>query len=59
MGTITFIGEEETVVVIQIDRNNKQVIFKKCAPFNDCITKIQGDDVKKIDVVMPMHILIE
>lgn len=48
MGTITFIGEEETVVDMQIDRNNKQVIFKKSAPFNDCITKIQGDDVKKL-----------
>ena len=45
-----------------INNTNKKVIFKNCAPFTDCITKInntQVDDAQKIDVVMPMYNLIE
>ena len=41
---------------------NKKVIFKNCAPFTDCISKInntQVDHTKDIDVVMPMYNLIE
>ena len=37
-------------------------MFKNCAPFTDCISKInntQVDHVKDIDVVMPMYNLIE
>ena len=39
-----------------------QVVFKNCAPFTKCITKIDGttiDDVEDLDVVMPMHNLLE
>ena len=41
---------------------NKKVIFKNCASFINCISEInntQVDNVKDIDVVMPMYNLIE
>ena len=41
---------------------NKKVIFTNCAQFTDCITEInntQVDDAQKVDLVMPMHNLIE
>ena len=41
---------------------NKKVIFKICAPFINCISKInntQIDNAKDIDIVMPMYNLIE
>ena len=41
---------------------NKKVIFKNCAPFTNCISKInntQIDNAKDIDIVMPMYNLIE
>ena len=40
----------------------KKVIFKNCAPFTDCISKIsntQIDNAEYIDIVMPMYNLIE
>ena len=46
------------------DANNaaKKVIFKNCAPFTNCISKInntQIDNAEYIDIVMPMYNLIE
>ena len=44
------------------NNTNKKVMFKNCAPFTDCISKIdniQDDDAKDIDIVMPMYNLIE
>ena len=41
---------------------NKKVIFKNCAPFNNCISKLnntQIDNTEYIDVVIPMYNLIE
>ena len=41
---------------------NKNVIFKNCAPFTNCISKInntQIDNAEYIDIVMPMYNLIE
>ena len=41
---------------------NKKVIFKNCAPFTNCISKInntQIDNAEYIDIVMPMYNLIE
>ena len=41
---------------------NKKVVFKNCAPFTNCISKInntQVDNAKDIDIVMPMHKLVE
>ena len=40
----------------------KKVIFKTCAPFINCINRInntQVDDAHDIDLVMPMYNLIE
>ena len=42
--------------------NNKQVAFKNCAAFSNCISEInniQIDNAKDTDVVMPMYNLIE
>ena len=44
------------------NNTNKEVIFKNCAPFTDCISKInntQVDNAKDVGIVMPMHNLIE
>ena len=44
------------------NNTNKKVIFKKCAPFTNCISEInntQIDNAKDIDIVMPMYNLIE
>ena len=41
---------------------NKKVIFKNCAPFTNCINKInnnQIDNAEYMDIVMPMCNLIE
>ena len=41
---------------------NKKVIFKNCASFTDCISKInntQVDNAKDIDIAMPMYNLVE
>ena len=41
---------------------NKKVIFKNCASFTNCISKInntQVDNAEYIDIVMPMYNLIE
>ena len=40
----------------------KKVIFKNCAPFTNCISKINNtkiDNAEYIDIVMPMYNLIE
>ena len=44
------------------NNTNKEVIFKNCAPFTNCISKInntQIDNTEYIDIVMPMDILIK
>ena len=41
---------------------NKEVVFKSCAPFTDCISEInntQIDNAKHIDIIMPMYNLIK
>ena len=46
----------------QADERDKGVIFKNCAPFINCKTKINSteiDNAKDIDIVMPMYNLIE
>ena len=45
-----------------LNNANKKVIFKDCAPFTNCINEINNSQVgsaKDIDIVMPMHNLIE
>ena len=44
------------------NNTNKKVIFKNCAPFTVCLSKInntQVDNAKDTDIVMPMYNLIE
>ena len=44
------------------NNTNKRLIFKNCTPFTDCISEInntQVDNVKYIDIVMPIYNLIE
>ena len=44
------------------NNNSKKVLFKNCAPFTNCIYKIDNTDIyneKYIDIVMPMYNLIE
>ena len=44
------------------NNTNKKVIFKNCAPFTNCISKInntQIDNAEYIDIVMPIYNLIE
>ena len=41
---------------------NKKVVFKNCAPFTKCISKINNtekDNAQYIDIVIPMYNLIE
>ena len=52
------VGPGADVAAIVENRNNKQVIFKNCAPFTGCISKINNTQVgnaKNLDVVLPMY----
>ena len=52
-GTITITGAENNDAARRLDERNKGVIFKNCAPFNDCISEInntQTEKTKYIDV---------
>ena len=45
-----------------VNNTNKKVIFKNCAPFTSCISKInntQVDNAEDIDIAMPIYNLIE
>ena len=47
---------------VAVNNTNKKVIFRNCAPFTNCITKMNNtkvDDAQKNDIVMPMYNLIE
>ena len=44
------------------NNTNKKVIFKNCAPFTNCISKINNTEIDNagyIDIVMLMYSLIE
>ena len=44
------------------NNGNKEVVFKNCAPFTDCISEInntQIENAKDINVVMPIYNLVE
>ena len=56
-GTITITGGENNDAGRRLDERNKEVIFKNCAPFTDCMSEINNTEVnnaKYVDVVMPM-----
>ena len=55
--TITGAGDDDAK---QLDEINKGVIFKNCAPFTKCISRINNTDIDTAqDIVMPMYNLIE
>ena len=59
-GTKTVPNTAATGAIVK--NTNKNVIFKNCALFTDCITEInitQVDDAQKRDIVMSMYNLIE
>ena len=61
-GTITITAAGDNDAARRLDERNKGLIFNNCVPFTDCISEInntQIDNTKYIDVVMPMHNLIE
>ena len=60
--TIIITGSGDNDAAKQADERNKGKLFKKCVPFTDCISEISKtriDNAKDIDIVMPMHHLIE
>ena len=61
-GTITINGRGADAAARRADEQDKGVASKNCAPFTNCISEInniQVDNVKDIDIVMPMYNLIE
>ena len=61
-GTVTVTGAGNDAATRRADERNKGVIFKNCAPFIKCISKINNaeiDNAQDIDIVMLMHNLIE
>ena len=61
-GTITITGAGDDDAAKQLDERNKGVIFKNCAPFTKCISRINGTDIdnaQDVDIVMPMYNLTE
>ena len=56
------ISVNNTGTAAAVTNRNKKVIFKNCAPFTNCTSKInntQIDNAEYIDTVMPMYNLIE
>ena len=60
-GNIT-VNNTAATAAAAANNTNKKVIFKNCAPFTNCISKLnitQIDNAEYIDIVMPMYNLIE
>ena len=60
-GIITVIGVGATETIRTIDREDKQVILKICAPFTECISGINNrkpDNARILNVAMTMYNLI-
>ena len=61
-GTITITGAGNDDATKQTDERDKGVIFKNCAPFTKCISRINNADIgnaQDINIVMPMYNLVE
>ena len=60
--TITINGAGNDAAARQTDERNKGMIFKSCAPFIKCISKIKNKEIdndQDFNAVMPMYNLIE
>ena len=58
----TIIVDDTSTTGVDANNTNKKVIFKNCALFTNCMSKInntQIDNAKDIDIVMPMYNLID
>ena len=54
-GTITVVRRWADVATTAADRNDKQVIFKNCAPLTNCISKINNalvENTKDLDILI-------
>ena len=61
-GNITITGAANDATARQADKRNKDLAFKNCAPFINCISEIndtQVDNAKDIDIIMLIHNLIK
>ena len=61
-GKITITGAGDDAAARQADERNKGAAFKNCAPFTNCISKInitQIENCMNIDIVMPLYNLLE
>ena len=61
-GTITITGAGNNDAAREADGRDEGVVFKNCAPFTKCISRIQNIDIgtaQDINIVMPMYNLIE
>ena len=60
--TITITGEGNDGAARQADERDKGVIFKNCAPFTKCISRINNtnvDNTQDVFIIMPIYNLIE
>ena len=61
-GKITITGEGTDAAATEADKRDKGAAFKNCAPSTNCISEINNTQIhnpKDIDIVMPVHNLIE
>ena len=61
-GKVTVVWQGVNGTAIAADRNDEEVVFKNCAPFTSCISKINNaevDNAEDLDIVMPMFNLLE
>ena len=61
-GRIRITGAGDDAAARRADERDKGVIFQNCAPFNECISRINNTDIdnaKDIDIVISMYNLIE
>ena len=61
-GTITIAGAGNDDAAKRLDERNKGLIFKNCAPFTKCISRIKNTDIdnaQDIHIVMPKYNLFE
>ena len=61
-GRITVVGQGANAAATSADRNDNEVVFKNCAPFIKCTSKINNaevDNAEDTDIVMPLYYLLE
>ena len=57
-GTTTITRAGDNAAARRANQRNKGVLFKNCAPFIKCISKIndtETDNTQDIDIVMPLY----